>query len=64
MDKKTEFKHAMAMKKAGLPKKMVAEEMSEAAKMKCGGSVKKYAAGGSVRGTGAATKGKGFSGTY
>lgn len=32
--------------------------------MKCGGKVKKYAAGGSVRGTGCATKGKKFSGTY
>jgi hypothetical protein len=48
MDKKMEFKHAMAMKKAGLPKKMVKEEMSEAAKMKCGGKVKKYARGGGV----------------
>lgn len=32
--------------------------------MKCGGKVKKYAAGGSVRGTGAAKKGTSFSGTY
>lgn len=32
--------------------------------MKCGGQVKKYAKGGSVRGTGCATKGTKFSGTY
>ena len=32
--------------------------------MKCGGKVKKMAAGGSVRGTGCATKGTKFSGTY
>lgn len=30
----------------------------------CGGKVKKYAGGGSVRGTGCATKGKKFSGVY
>jgi hypothetical protein len=48
MDKKMEFKHAMAMKKAGMPKKMVKEEMREAAGMKCGGGVKKYAKGGGV----------------
>ena len=47
-DKKMEFKHAMAMKKAGLPKKMVKEEMSEAKGMACGGGVKKYAKGGGV----------------
>ena len=48
MDKKMEMRHAMAMKKAGLPKKMVAEEFKEAAGMKCGGGVKKYARGGGI----------------
>lgn len=48
MDKKMEMRHAMAMKKAGLPKKMVAEEMREASKMACGGKVKKYAKGGGI----------------
>lgn len=48
MDKKMEMRHAMAMKKAGLPKKMVAEEMKEAKGMKCGGGVKKYARGGGI----------------
>lgn len=48
MDKKMEMRHAMAMKKAGLPKKMVAEEFKEAAGMKCGGGVKKMARGGGV----------------
>lgn len=48
MDKKMELRHAAAMKKAGLPKKMVAEEMAEAKGMKCGGGVKKYARGGGV----------------
>lgn len=32
--------------------------------MKNGGKVQKYAAGGAVRGTGCATKGKKFSGVY
>jgi hypothetical protein len=48
MDKKMEMRHAMAMKKAGVPKKMVAEEMSEAMKMKCGRKVQKYARGGGI----------------
>ena len=48
MDKKMEMRHAMAMKKAGLPKKMVAEEMKEAKGMNCGGKVKKYARGGGI----------------
>ena len=48
MDKKMEMRHAMAMKKAGLPKKMVAEEMREASKMACGGPVKKMARGGGI----------------
>jgi len=47
-DKAMEMRHAMAMKKAGLPKKMVAEEMREASKMACGGGVKKMARGGGV----------------
>lgn len=47
-DKRMEFKHAMAMKKAGLPKKMVAEEMREASKMACGGTAKKMARGGGI----------------
>ncbi len=47
-EKKMEFRHAMAMKKAGLPKKMVSEEMREASKMACGGKVKKMARGGGV----------------
>lgn len=53
MDKKMEMRHAMAMKKAGLPKKMVAEEMKEASGMACGGKVKKMARGGGIE-----TKGK------
>lgn len=57
MDKKMEMRHAMAMKKAGLPKKMVAEEMKEAKGMKCGGGVKKYARGGGIEVKGK-TKGK------
>jgi hypothetical protein len=39
-------------------------EKSEGEKMACGGKVKKHAAGGAVRGTGAATKGKAFCGTF
>lgn len=39
--KATEMKHAMAMKKAGVPKKFVKEEMAEAKSMK-------YAKGGSA----------------
>ncbi len=52
-----EFKHAAAMRKAGLPKKMVAEEYAEASKMKCGGGVKKMARGGGIEQRGK-TKGK------
>ena len=47
--KAMEMRHAMAMKKAGLPKKMVKEEMAEA---------KKYAKGGVTRADGIAKKGK------
>lgn len=50
-DAKMEMRHAAAMKKAGLPKKMVAEEMKEAKEMK------KYAKGGGVESRGK-TKGK------
>ena len=45
------------------PKQVNDRRMREAG-LACGGKVKKYAKGGSVRGTGCATKGKGFSGTY
>ncbi len=45
------------------PREVNARRMKEAG-LKCGGKVKKYAEGGSVRGTGCATKGKKFSGTY
>jgi hypothetical protein len=55
MSKAQEFRHAAAMKKAGLPKKMVQEEFREAAAMKHGG-VAKYAKGGSIDGI--AQKGK------
>jgi hypothetical protein len=57
MDKKMEMRHAMAMKKAGLPKKMVAEEFNEAKGMKCGGKVVKMARGGGVESKGK-TRGK------
>lgn len=56
-DKAMEMRHAMAMKKAGLPKKMVSEEMSEAMKMKCGGGVKRMARGGGIESKGK-TRGK------
>lgn len=49
------------MKKKGAPKSMIKHEMAEKTAMD---KPKKYAKGGSVRGTGCATKGKGFSGTY
>jgi hypothetical protein len=58
IEKAKELRHAQTLRK------IASEEAAEAAKMKCGGKVKKMAAGGAVRGTGAATKGKGFSGTY
>ena len=44
--KAMEMKHAVEMKKAGVPKKFVKEEMAEAAAMKKGGKVKKMADGG------------------
>ncbi len=47
-DAKMEMRHAAAMKKAGLPKKMVKEEMKEA---------KGYAKGGGIESKGK-TKGK------
>ena len=64
--KKMIGKEIAFMKKKGAPKSMIKHEMAEkdAMGMKCGGKVKKYAAGGSVRGTGCATKGTKFSGTY
>jgi hypothetical protein len=47
------------------PKEVTERRLSEAEKgMKCGGKVKKMAAGGTVRGTGCATKGTRFKGTY
>jgi hypothetical protein len=51
-------------KKKGAPKSMIEHEIAEKNAMKCGGKVKKMAKGGSVRGTGCAIKGTGFSGTY
>lgn len=55
-----EKKEMAFMKKAGAPKKMVQHEEKEMMSqgMKCGGMVKKYAAGGTVRGAGAAMRGK------
>ena len=47
MDKAKERKHVAAMKKAGVPKNIVAEEKAEAG-LKCGGGVKRYARGGGV----------------
>jgi hypothetical protein len=44
--KAMELKHAKAMEKAGLPKKMVAEERKEAMEYKKGGSVFRKAADG------------------
>jgi hypothetical protein len=58
-DKAMEMRHAAAMKKAGVPKKMVQEEEAEAAGMKRGGKTKKYAGGGFVKSAdGIAQKGK------
>lgn len=54
--KAKEKKHVEAMKKAGVPKKIVAEEKAEAG-LKCGGKVKKMARGGGVEVKGK-TKGK------
>lgn len=55
------------MRKNKAPKDMLKHEVAEhkSMGMKCGGKVKGYKFGGGVaRGTGAATKGKKFSGTY
>jgi len=54
--KAKEKKHVSAMQKAGVPKKIVAEEKAEAG-LKCGGKVKKMARGGGVEVKGK-TKGK------
>jgi len=54
--KAMEMRHAKAMEKAGLPKKMVAEERKEAAEYKKGGKTSCYAKGGSIDGI--AQKGK------
>lgn len=57
--KAMEMRHVAAMKKAGVPKKIVREEQAEADSMKRGGKVKKMATGGFVRAAdGIATKGK------
>ena len=56
MDKAMEKKHVAAMKKAGVSKKIVAEEKAEAG-LKCGGKVKKMARGGGIESKGK-TKGK------
>lgn len=63
-----EMRHAKAMKKAGLPKSMVREEMAEAKKYARGGGIEsrgktkgtviKMAGGGSVRGGGCEQRGK------
>jgi hypothetical protein len=63
-----EMRHAKAMKKAGLPKKMVREEMAEAKKYARGGGIEsrgktkgtviRMASGGSVRGGGCEMRGK------
>jgi hypothetical protein len=68
MKAKMEMRHAKAMKKAGLPKKMVREEMAEAKKYARGGGIEsrgktkgtviRMASGGSVRGDGCAQRGK------
>lgn len=65
---KMELRHAGAMKKAGLPKSMVREEMAEAKKFARGGGIEsrgktrgkivKMAGGGSVRGGGCEQRGK------
>ena len=48
VSKAEELRHVAAMKKAGVPEKYVKEEAAEAAKMKCGGKVKKMARGGGI----------------
>jgi len=57
--KAMEMRHVAAMKKAGVPKKIVKEEAAEAAAMKKGGRAKCMAKGGYVRAAdGVAQKGK------
>ncbi|CAB4134644.1 hypothetical protein UFOVP274_17 [uncultured Caudovirales phage] len=57
--KAMEMRHAAEMKKHGVPKKYVKEELAEAASMKRGGKVKKMASGGFTRAAdGIAQKGK------
>lgn len=57
--KAMEMRHVAAMKKAGVPKKIVKEEAAEAAAMKKGGKASCYAKGGYVRAAdGIAQKGK------
>ena len=56
MDKKMEMRHAMAMKKAGLPKKMVKEEMSEAKGYAKGGAIDGIAQRGKTKGKNIAMK--------
>lgn len=51
MDKKMEMRHAKAMAKAGLPKKMVKEEMKEAKGYAKGGAVDGIASRGKTKGT-------------
>jgi hypothetical protein len=47
------------------PKAVTERRLRDAEKgMKCGGKVKKMAGGGAVRGSGCASKGTGFKGTY
>lgn len=68
MKAKMEMRHAKAMKKAGLPKAMVREEMAEAKKYARGGGIEsrgktkgtviRMASGGSVRGGGCEQRGK------
>lgn len=58
-DKAMELRHVAAMKKAGVPKKIVREEQAEANEMCGGGKVKKMAKGGYVRAAdGVASRGK------
>jgi len=56
--KAMEMRHVAAMKKAGVPKKIVREEQAEANAMCGGGKVKKMASGGMTRGDGIAQRGK------
>jgi hypothetical protein len=51
MDKKMEMRHAKAMAKAGLPKKMVKEEMAEAKGYAKGGKIDGIAIRGKTKGT-------------